>query len=156
MILIIERRKVSKVVKCPECNHIFQIGSFICPKKVAITKREKISSLTKQITKNTPRGEKFKKVSEVIHENFLNREITAKAIMQMMGWSDHSDGDVTLTFLDALICRGILKKTRHKKGRGGHLYKLSDNPIEECPYFTNGECNCDINLYTHIEEEEEI
>lgn len=142
------------MVKCPKCGEIFEIGSFICPRKVSITKREKITSLTKQIKKGTDRSKKFEEVSNLVKERFLDTEITSKAILQMMEWSDHSDGDVTLTFLDALICRGSLEKTRHKKGRGGHLYKRISREI--CPHFKEGICSCDINLYKHVEEEQEV
>jgi hypothetical protein len=141
------------MVKCPNCNHIFNIGSLICPRKVSITKRDKIARLTKQIKKNTNRAKKFNEVIEIIDKRFQDKDITSKLILQIMGWSDHSDGDVTLTFLDALICRGELEKTRHKKGIRGHLYKI--NPKEICPYFIEGKCTCNLDLYKHIDEEEE-
>lgn len=141
------------MVKCPNCNHIFSIGSLICPRKVSITKKEKIASLTKQIKKDTNRAKKFKEVLEIIGDKFQDKDITSKLILQIMGWSDHSDGDVTLTFLDAFVCRGILNKIRHKKGMKGHLYRISFQEI--CPYFVEGECVCNLDLYKHIEEEEE-
>jgi len=140
------------MVKCPECGKIFEIGSFICPRKVSITKKDKIKSLSKHLKKEDNRGKKYLEVSQIIQKEFLDKDITSKAIMQIMGWADHSDGDVTLTFLDSLICRGSLEKTRHKKGRGGHLYKRIEREI--CPHFENGECKCSINLYKHLEEGE--
>ncbi len=132
------------MVKCPKCNHIFSIGSFICPRRVSITKKNKIANLSKHLKKNDNRASRYIQVSKLIQKEFLEKEITSRAIMQMMGWADHSDGDVTLTFLDALICNGSLEKIRHKKGRGGHLYKLIKR--ETCPYFKNGKCNCSIKL----------
>lgn len=141
------------MVKCPKCGEIFSIGSLICPRKVSITKREKIANLSKHIKKGTTRADKFNEVSTMIDQKFQDEDITSKAILARMGWSDHSDGDVTLTFLDSLICIGALKKTRHKKGRGGHLYKRTISEV--CPYFKEGVCSCDLNLYKHIEEEKE-
>lgn len=142
------------MVKCPKCSHCFAIGSFICPRKISITKRDKIESLGKQIKKGTKRAEKFKEIANIIPIKFqINDDITSKNIMNFMGWADHSDGDVTLTFLDRLVCDGTLSKVRHKKGRGGHLYKQITN--EKCPWLIDGKCNCPNNLYEHLEEEEE-
>ncbi len=139
------------MVKCPRCNNIFSIGSFICPRKVSITKKDKIANLSKHLKKNDNRANRYIQISKLIQKEFLDKEITSKAIMQMMGWADHSDGDVTLTFLDALICNGSLEKIRHKKREGGHIYKRIER--ETCPYFKNGKCNCPLNLYKHLEEE---
>lgn len=140
------------MVKCPKCGEIFSIGSFICPRKVSITKREKIKNLSKHLKKEDNRAQRYIQVSKLIQKEFLDKEISSKAIMQMMGWADHSDGDVTLTFLDNLICIGSLEKIRHKKGRGGYLYKRLER--EMCSYFKEGLCKCPINEYKHLEEGE--
>ena len=71
-----------------------------------------------------------------------------------MGWSDHSDGDVTLTFLDFLVCKGKLKKISFKKGRGGHKYVLIIN--EPCSNLIKGKCSCDPNTYIKIDKGDEI
>jgi hypothetical protein len=138
------------MVKCPKCGNMFSIGSFICPRKVAITKKEKIANLSKHLKKNTTRAEKFIAVGNIIGSMNIDETITSKQILKKMNWEDHSDGDVTLTFLDNLVCLGTLIKTRHKKGRGGHLYKKIKE--SSCIYFKNGQCNCPVNLYEHIDE----
>lgn len=140
------------MVKCPQCGFIFSIGSFICPRKVAITKRDKIANLSKHLKKNDNRASRYEQVSKLVQKEFLDKPLSSRAIMQMLGWADHSDGDVTLTFLDNLVCKGTLEKIRHKKGKGGHLYKLTEKEI--CPYFLNGKCSCPIDNYKHLEEEE--
>jgi hypothetical protein len=141
------------MVKCPNCNTIFNIGSFICPHKVSITKRKKIANLSKHLKKDDERAKTYVKVSQIIDNKSSTDKITSKMIIQIMDWSGHSDGDATLTFLDYMVCKGILIKIRHKKGRGGHLYKRTIREI--CPYFKDGICTCNLELYHHINEEKE-
>lgn len=142
------------MVKCPNCNHIFSIGSSICPRKVSITKKEKITNLTRHINKNSSRAEKFANVTNKISSFSNDTLISSKQILNLMNWSDHSDGDVTITFLDYLVCKGSLIKTRFQKGKLGHIYKKSSEII--CPFFINGKCKCNINNYIHIDEEKNI
>lgn len=140
------------MIKCPKCGERFSIGSFICPRKVSISKKDKIANLSKHLKKEDGRAERYFQVSKLIKKEFNEREISSKKIMSMFGWLDHSDGDATLTFLDALVCNGSLEKIRHKKGKGGHLYKQKEQEV--CPYFKEGKCKCPIGLYKHLEEEE--
>lgn len=125
------------MVICPNCNYVFRLYSTICYRLIAITQPEKIKSLLK--------NEKRRKLYEDILAYFYNKagEISAEEILNFLDIKKITDGDVVRTICDALVCHGILIKTKFKKGRGGHRWKWVGKIKNRCPYFlTNNECVC--------------
>jgi len=147
-------------VECPKCRYEWneELHATICPKKVALTQSIKMDNIFHQIDKKTERGLFAQQIFDII-ERLGGEEISVKKIANLLNVYKYTDGDLIRTILDYHVCKGQLKKTRYKKGRGGHRWVfVSLKPVVCNDYSIDimGNQLCLNKNWKKIEEGEEI
>ena len=147
-------------VECPICNHKWneELHATICPYKVALTQSAKINEIFNHITKKTERGIFAQQIFDLIQE-LEGKEISVKLISNRLGVSKYTDGDLIRTILDYHVCKGMLTKTKYKKGRGGHRWifaSIFKSEGIECQYYDSIKNLCSNKNWKIVGEGEEI
>jgi len=111
---------------CPLCEHSWKNKAKICPDKIASTSSKRMKRRYFTYRENTlsyidsiKEGDKFS-TSKIINFHNVN---------------GHTEGDVYRIVCDALVCRGVLSKT--KFSTKGHTY-MKNKMIRPCEYCEEG------------------
>lgn len=94
-----------------------------CKYLVSNERSRSIAKYAKIIQKKPDYWEFYSDVHDVIDTFEDGKEFHQNTIRAMLGLFPSNDGGRVRLILDFMHCQGIIRKTRFKLGRGGHMYK---------------------------------